>query len=76
MDKPRRGLGSLIPTGRMATAGGDGKPDGGGIFDQIQTNPYQPRLSLNPEHLQEPGGFNPGAWGHSTITCPPSRRWL
>jgi ParB family chromosome partitioning protein len=50
MDKPKRGLGSLIPPGQWEIP-----PETRTEVEisQIATNPYQPRLSLNREQLQE-----------------------
>jgi ParB family transcriptional regulator, chromosome partitioning protein len=50
MDKPTRGLGSLIPPGRWEIPAESSTEL---EINLIQSNPYQPRLSLDNEQMQE-----------------------
>jgi ParB family transcriptional regulator, chromosome partitioning protein len=55
MDKPKRGLGSLIPTGEWELPTDAMIPESPNQVEisQIRSNPYQPRLSLKEDQLQE-----------------------
>ncbi len=50
MDKPKRGLGSLIPTGDWELPAENTLEV---EISQIRTNPYQPRLSLDNDQMRE-----------------------
>lgn len=53
MDRPKRGLGSLIPTGEWEIPDQTSQAKTEIEISQIRQNPYQPRLNMESEPMQE-----------------------